>query len=70
MRPDDRLGSGHRRQRRPDRSLRGEAGRAVLDGGKVTRLTAEDMPRYDQDFDYAGVDDHYFMTVALKTGID
>jgi YidC/Oxa1 family membrane protein insertase len=40
-------------------------------GGKVTRLAARAVgtqPTYDQDFEYAGVDDHYFMTVALKTG--
>jgi YidC/Oxa1 family membrane protein insertase len=40
-------------------------------GGKVTRLAARaaaTQPTYDQDFEYAGVDDHYFMTVALKTG--
>jgi YidC/Oxa1 family membrane protein insertase len=40
-------------------------------GGKVTRLTARNagtQPTYDQDFDYAGVDDHYFMSTALKTG--
>jgi YidC/Oxa1 family membrane protein insertase len=40
-------------------------------GGKVTRLTVRSIatqPTYDQDFEYAGVDDHYFMTVAIKTG--
>jgi YidC/Oxa1 family membrane protein insertase len=40
-------------------------------GGKVTRLAARAVgtqPTYDEDFEYAGVDDHYFMTVALKTG--
>src|SRR5262245_35051989 len=40
-------------------------------GGKVTRLTARNVasqPTHEQDFDYAGVDDHYFMTVAMKTG--
>jgi len=40
-------------------------------GGKVTRLTARNVatqPTYEQDFEYAGVDDHYFMTTALKTG--
>ena len=39
--------------------------------GKVTRLAARAVttqPTYDQDFDYAGVDDHYFTTLALKTG--
>jgi YidC/Oxa1 family membrane protein insertase len=41
-------------------------------GGKVTRLTTRNIgtqPTYDQDFEYAGVDDHYFMTVAMKTGM-
>jgi YidC/Oxa1 family membrane protein insertase len=40
-------------------------------GGKVTRLAARNaatQPTYDQDFEYAGVDDHYFMSTALKTG--
>ena len=39
--------------------------------GKVTRLTPGNVgtkPEYDQDFDYAGVDDHYFTALALKTG--
>jgi YidC/Oxa1 family membrane protein insertase len=41
-------------------------------GGKVTRLATRNIttqPIYDQDFEYAGVDDHYFMSVAMKTGI-
>src|SRR5262245_53363543 len=41
-------------------------------GGKVTRLTASNVakqPTFEQDFDYAGVDDHYFMSTALKTGM-
>ena len=36
--------------------------------GKVQRLSASDLgkqPTYDGDFDYAGVDDQYFMTAAL-----
>jgi YidC/Oxa1 family membrane protein insertase len=39
--------------------------------GKVTRLSASNVakqPTYDQDFEYVGVDDHYFMSTALKTG--
>jgi YidC/Oxa1 family membrane protein insertase len=40
-------------------------------GNKVTRLTASDVAKqvkYSGGFQYAGVDDHYFMTVALATG--
>jgi YidC/Oxa1 family membrane protein insertase len=40
-------------------------------GGKVTRLAARNVatqPTYDQDFEYAGIDDHYFTSIALKTG--
>lgn len=40
-------------------------------GGKVTRLSASNVAKqadYDQSFDYAGVEDHYFMTVVLKLG--
>jgi YidC/Oxa1 family membrane protein insertase len=40
-------------------------------GGKVTRLTASNLAKqseYDLDFDYTGVEDHYFMTVAMKPG--
>ena len=36
--------------------------------GKVVRLAPNDIakqPEHDGDFDYAGVDDNYFMTVAL-----
>jgi YidC/Oxa1 family membrane protein insertase len=39
--------------------------------GKVTRLAPRSIatqPAFEQDFEYAGVDDHYFMTVAMKTG--
>ncbi len=38
-------------------------------GGEVTRLAAsgvEEQPAYDQTFDYAGIDDHYFMAIALE----
>src|SRR5215475_2833651 len=41
-------------------------------GGRVTRLTTLNIasqPTFNQDFDYAGVDDHYFMSVAMKTGV-
>jgi len=37
-----------------------------------TRLTTRNIatqPTYNEDFAYAGVDDHYFMTVAMKTGV-
>jgi YidC/Oxa1 family membrane protein insertase len=40
-------------------------------GGKVTRLASSAIakqPTHEENFDYAGVDDHYFMTVAVKTG--
>jgi YidC/Oxa1 family membrane protein insertase len=40
-------------------------------GGKVTRLTASNIAKqsaYDQSFDYIGIDDHYFMSVAMKPG--
>src|SRR5581483_6141902 len=40
-------------------------------GGKVTRLSASNIAKqseYDQSFDYAGIDDHYFMSVAMKPG--
>jgi YidC/Oxa1 family membrane protein insertase len=39
--------------------------------GKVTRLTASSVAKqstYEQDFEYVGVDDHYFMALALKPG--
>ena len=39
--------------------------------GRVTRLTTSNVatqPSYDQDFEYAGVDDHYFLTAAVKPG--
>jgi YidC/Oxa1 family membrane protein insertase len=55
-----------------------QTGRAsVLPGGlhsvagKVSRLTAKNVaetPLYDQDFEYAGIDDHYFTSFALKPG--
>jgi len=40
-------------------------------GEKEQRLSAKDItkqPTYDGDFFFAGVDDNYFMTVALMTG--
>ena len=42
-------------------------------GGKVQRLAAKDVakqPTYEGDFRYAGVDDNYFMTVALSPGAE
>jgi YidC/Oxa1 family membrane protein insertase len=40
-------------------------------GGKVTRLSAKDVgsqPAYDQAFEYAGIEDHYFTIFAYKIG--
>jgi len=40
-------------------------------GGKVQRLAPNDVAKqstYEDDFQYAGVDDHYFMTAALDSG--
>src|SRR4051812_2349211 len=40
-------------------------------GGKVKRLSASDIAKqseYDQSFDYIGIEDHYFMSVAMKPG--
>lgn len=39
--------------------------------GTVTRLDAGDVtsqPTYEQPFDYVGIDDHYFVALALKPG--
>jgi YidC/Oxa1 family membrane protein insertase len=39
--------------------------------GKITRLASNKVasqPTYEDDFEYVGVDDHYFMTSALKPG--
>lgn len=39
--------------------------------GKVSRVAAGKLvtqPSYDDNFDYVGVDDHYFMTTAYKPG--
>jgi YidC/Oxa1 family membrane protein insertase len=46
-------------------------GGLLSSAGKVSRLTSSSVakqPAYDQEFDYAGVDDHYFMSVATKPG--
>jgi len=43
----------------------------MFQAGKVQRLSVKDLtkqPAYDGDFFFAGVDDNYFMTVALSTG--
>jgi len=43
----------------------------LFQDGKVVRLAAKDLATqstYDGDFEYAGVDDNYFMTAALHTG--
>jgi YidC/Oxa1 family membrane protein insertase len=40
-------------------------------GGKVSRLAASKVastPNYDQQFDYAGIDDHYFAAFAIQPG--
>jgi len=40
-------------------------------GGKVTRLSASNIAKqseYNQSFEYAGIDDHYFMSVAMNPG--
>jgi YidC/Oxa1 family membrane protein insertase len=40
-------------------------------GGKIQRLAAKDLTKqstYEADFFYGGVDDNYFMTVALSPG--
>jgi YidC/Oxa1 family membrane protein insertase len=40
-------------------------------GGKVTRLSAKDVgsqPSYEQNFEYAGIEDHYFTIFAYKIG--
>jgi YidC/Oxa1 family membrane protein insertase len=42
-----------------------------LQGGKAQRLSTKDIskqPSYEGEFLFAGVDDNYFMTVALPTG--
>jgi YidC/Oxa1 family membrane protein insertase len=39
--------------------------------GTITRLAAGDVasqPGYEHDFEYVGVDDHYFMTAVIKPG--
>jgi YidC/Oxa1 family membrane protein insertase len=40
-------------------------------GGSVSRLAASKItgqPNYEQEFDYAGIDDHYFAAFAIKPG--
>jgi YidC/Oxa1 family membrane protein insertase len=39
--------------------------------GKVSRPTAKSLsasPSYEQNFEYVGIDDHYFLSIALKPG--
>lgn len=39
--------------------------------GSVSRVATSDIaakPSYDQEFDYAGIDDHYFAALTLKPG--
>jgi YidC/Oxa1 family membrane protein insertase len=48
-----------------------KAGGLVSQDGKARRLTPKDFasqPAYDGDFGYAGVEDNYFMAVALAPG--
>jgi len=48
-----------------------KAGGLLYQNGKVARLTPADIakqPEHDGTFNYAGVEDNYFMTVALGTG--
>ena len=43
----------------------------LADGSRIQRLATKDIAKqssYDGDFKYAGVDDNYFMTVALGSG--
>jgi YidC/Oxa1 family membrane protein insertase len=43
----------------------------LADASRVQRLASKDIAKqssYDGDFKYAGVDDNYFMTVALSSG--
>ena len=43
----------------------------LFQNGSAVRLTAGDVgevPTYEGNFRYAGVDDNYFMTVALEPG--
>ena len=64
----DRLGPGGRRRRR-GQPLRQEGRRAAVPGRQgrrgSRRRTSRSSRRYDGDFEYAGVDDNYFMTAAL-----
>jgi len=39
--------------------------------GKVNRIAGSDVltdPSYEQDFEYAGIDDHYFAAIAIRPG--
>jgi YidC/Oxa1 family membrane protein insertase len=36
--------------------------------GKVTRLAVKTATNFDQEFEYVGIDDHYFTAIALKPG--
>ena len=69
---DDRVGAGGRRRRATSSSYAQKPRRTdCRSAGKVQRLAAKDIakqPSYEGDFKYAGVDDNYFMTVALAPG--
>src|SRR5206468_10590947 len=48
-----------------------KAGGLLFENDKAARLVPKDVatkPTYDGDFKFAGVDDNYFMTVALTAG--
>ena len=48
-----------------------KAGALYSAAGKVSRVAAKGIaaqPTYDQNFEYAGIDDHYFTTIAVKLG--
>ena len=69
--PDHGMGTRPRRQRFADRPVRREARGAVSrpraksrGSGRGDREAAD----HDGDFEYVGIDDHYFMSVALKPG--
>ena len=67
----DRVGPGGRRQSaRPAATRRRPKGCSIRTS-KPQRLAAKDLAKqstYEGDFKYAGVDDNYFMTVALSPG--
>ena len=66
-----RVGTSARGSHRGEQPGAGRAGPAVLENGSPLRLTAGDVteqPTYEGNFRYTGVDDNYFMTVAIDPG--